>query len=280
MKVIYTDLDGTLLDQYSYSFRAAAPALHLVRQKGIPVVFCTSKTRAEVEVWRERLGIEAPFIVENGGAVYIPRGYFPFPLRDCTGRGPYDVAVFGDPYPDLVRTLETASKETSCRTLGFHNMGTADVALRTHLRISEAEMARMREYDEPFEILDPGTHRLLEAIEAHGKRWSRGGRFYHITGNNDKAAAVRYLTSLFRKVDSATLTIGIGDAWNDAGFLNVVDLPVLIRTETAEAIWKAVPRSRITDAPGPAGWNEVVLEIAAGPAVPARPSACVAGCHT
>lgn len=268
MYVIYTDLDGTLLDRYSYSFSAAATALETAREKGIPVVFCTSKTRAEVEAWRKRIGIDAPFIVENGGAIYIPRGYFSFPPPDCRERGGYDVVEFGDDYLDLVGVLETASKESGCRTLGFHAMSTAEIALRTHMRISDAELARMREYDEPFEILDAGTHRLLQAIESRGKRWNRGGRFYHITGNNDKAMAVRRLTALFREADPGVLTIGAGDAWNDVAFLNAVDFPVLIRTETVDAIWKEVPRGIITDSPGPAGWNEAVLRIIGAEAHP------------
>jgi len=261
MYVIFTDLDGTLLDRYSYSFQAAVPGLQAARENGVPVVFCTSKTRAEVEVWRSRTGIDAPFIVENGGAVYIPCGYFPFPLPGCGGRGRYEVMEFGTAYQELVSTLETASKESGCRTLGFHAMSTAEIALRTHMRIADAELARMREYDEPFQILDSGTHRLLEAIAAHGKRWNRGGRFYHITGNNDKATAVRYLMALFRQANAGVVAIGIGDAWSDVAFLNVVDIPVLIRTETVQAIWREVPRGLISDSPGPAGWNETVLKI-------------------
>jgi predicted mannosyl-3-phosphoglycerate phosphatase (HAD superfamily) len=52
MIVIFTDLDGTLLDDSSYSFEPAHEALAEVRIRKIPLILCTSKTRAEKEAWR------------------------------------------------------------------------------------------------------------------------------------------------------------------------------------------------------------------------------------
>ena len=76
--VVFTDLDGTLLDRTTYSYASAVPALESLRQKKIPIVFCSAKTSAEQEAYRKELGIGDPFIVENGGAIFIPYGYFPF----------------------------------------------------------------------------------------------------------------------------------------------------------------------------------------------------------
>ena len=80
--IVFSDLDGTLLDGDDYSHDQALPALRLLRRRNIPLVLCTSKTRAEVEFHRRRLANRDPFVVENGGAVYVPEGYFPFPV-DC-----------------------------------------------------------------------------------------------------------------------------------------------------------------------------------------------------
>ena len=76
--IIVTDLDGTLLHPRTYSFEEALPALKLVRERGVPLVLCSSKTRAELEVCRKRLDNGHPFISENGGGIYLPAGYFPF----------------------------------------------------------------------------------------------------------------------------------------------------------------------------------------------------------
>ena len=77
--VIFTDLDGTLLDPYTYSCTEVMPLVTRLRDKGIPLIFCSSKTRAEQEVYQKELGIAEPFIVEDGGAIFVNQGYFPFP---------------------------------------------------------------------------------------------------------------------------------------------------------------------------------------------------------
>jgi predicted mannosyl-3-phosphoglycerate phosphatase (HAD superfamily) len=128
--------------------------------------------------------------------------------------------------------------------------------------VDQARLARRREFDEPFEILaPPRTGELLAAIEREGKRWTAGGRFHHILGASDKAAAVRLLTALYRRQLGAVTTVGLGDAPNDATFLNEVDLPVLVASPRVDRLRALVPAGRVTRLPGPAGWNEAVLAV-------------------
>ena len=76
VKLIFTDLDGSLLDHHSYSFKPAVEMLEKLESKGIPVIPITSKTMAELLPLRKLLNNHHPFIVENGAAIYIPHGYF------------------------------------------------------------------------------------------------------------------------------------------------------------------------------------------------------------
>ena len=46
--VVFSDLDGTLLDHSTYSWKAAAPALAALRDRGIPLILASSKTSAEI----------------------------------------------------------------------------------------------------------------------------------------------------------------------------------------------------------------------------------------
>ena len=64
--IIFTDLDGTLLDS-GYSFRKAMPALRLIKEKDIPLVLCSSKTKTEIDYYRKKLENDHPFVSENGG---------------------------------------------------------------------------------------------------------------------------------------------------------------------------------------------------------------------
>ena len=132
----------------------------------------------------------------------------------------------GDSYADLVNCLEEATGETGCAIRGFHEMTIEEVAHVCDLTPDSATLAKAREFDEPFLILDNDkAAALLAAIERRGKRWTRGGRFHHILGNNDKAAAVIALLDVYRLRGETVRSIGIGDGMNDAAFLNVVDVP-------------------------------------------------------
>ncbi len=259
MVLLFSDLDGTLLDSRTYSYEAARPALEAIGRRGIPLVVVTSKTRAEVELWRRRLGNEEPFIVENGGAVYIPRGYFPFKIEGARRREGYDVIELGTPYGELVAGLRRAAQESGCEALGFSDMSVADICRRTLLTVQQAELAKQREYDEPFEIVGPGTYRLLEAISGLGMAWTRGDRFYHVTGGNDKTGAVARLIGLYRRLAEEVTSVGVGDGPNDVNFLNAVDIPVIVQSRYADSVRRAVPRALVSRLPGPHGWNEVVV---------------------
>ena len=50
-QVLFTDLDGTLLDLFDYSYDAALPALEFLKKRKIPVIVCTAKTLAENEYY-------------------------------------------------------------------------------------------------------------------------------------------------------------------------------------------------------------------------------------
>ena len=72
--LVATDLDGTLLDRETYDFAPARPALDALREARVPLVLCSSKTRAEMEPLAVAIGAPGPLVVENGGAVVAPGG--------------------------------------------------------------------------------------------------------------------------------------------------------------------------------------------------------------
>ncbi len=80
--VIFADLDGTFLDE-GYRYGHTKPIVNQLSALGGSVIFCSSKTRDEIEFYRKVVGIKEPFIVENGAAIYIPKDYFPFSYACC-----------------------------------------------------------------------------------------------------------------------------------------------------------------------------------------------------
>lgn len=259
-RVVVTDLDGSLFHPSTYSFEAAMPALELLRQRDIPLVLCSSKTRAELEDYRERLHNQHPFIVENGGEILIPDDYFSFSIEGKKRDG-YRVISLGTPYPEIRRQFVQIRDKMGISVRGFGDMTLDEVASLTGLTKHEAALAMQREYDEPFVFPDASDELLLQAIEASDLKLTQG-RLFHIMGNHDKGKAVTILRRFFDQKQGPVAIIGLGDSLNDLPLLAAVDQPVLIRKEDGTHDPRInIPGLYRTEGIGPAGWNEAVLKF-------------------
>jgi len=267
--IVFSDLDGTLLDHDSYSAGAAADALELLARTGIPLVFCSSKTRGEIQLVQQELNIQHPFVAENGGALYVPAGYFAFAVPHARVSSGYDVIQYGRPYEEVVEALGRASRRARIPVLGFNDMSVEDIARECRLPLLRARLAKSREYDEPFRILQTGNdvrRQLERALVAEGLGCSAGGRFDHAGGHVDKSMPVRLLTTLYQRSMGPVRTVGLGDAANDLPLLRQVDVPVVVRGDSgveSARLLASVPRAVPTRARGPAGWSESIIAIVA-----------------
>ena len=260
--IIYTDLDGTLLDHGSYSWRAAKPALDLIKKRGIPLILCSSKTRAEMQPLQTELGIMGPIICENGGGVFAPGGH---PLAQKGHWRPLEASWMMWPIGMDIAELRTRFEgfKMKFEARGFGDMSDAEVAGLTGLSLEQAARARRREFNEPL-ILPHAAEQeaeFIKAAHAAGLQVTQGGRFYHLLGGGDKGRAVELVSRLYRELHTGLETMALGDAPNDAPMLKEVDRPVLVRRHDgthadieAQNLYKA-------DGIGPAGWNEAVLKV-------------------
>jgi mannosyl-3-phosphoglycerate phosphatase len=266
--LIFTDLDGTFLDSDTYSFKPALPALREIQKRKIPLILCSSKTRAELEIYRKSLKIGDPFISENGGAIFIPPRYFAHLPAGIKRKGNYWVWEQGMPYRTIRKKLQEVSTKLKLKVRGFGDLKTKEVSFLTHLSLSEANLAKKREYDEPFYFLKEPEKREINIVEREfikvGLSLTRGGRFFHLTGGNDKGKAVLRLIQLYQtNRQNELITVGLGDSWNDLPLLEEVDVPVLIRKKDNSYDSEILKKLSVTKAPGigPKGWNRSVLDL-------------------
>ena len=265
--MVISDLDGTLLDSLTYSYTTATDALAALKKRGACLVLASSKTRAELEPIRSRLSHDGPFIVENGGALCVPVGFFRVPLEGAICRDGYEIIGFGTSYVTLRAALKDMASLLGIEIKGFGDMTIEEVAERTGLTHHEATLAKQREYDEPI-VLDNDA--LIESVcreaAARGLTCTRGGPFYHLLGPNDKGTACRFLIQYYRRQLAASqrrlYTIGIGDSANDLPMLATVDQPILVQKPDG-SYDPAGQFPHVLYAPGigPAGWNAAVLHV-------------------
>jgi mannosyl-3-phosphoglycerate phosphatase len=264
--IIFTDLDDTLLDHDSYDWEKAKPSLAYCQKTGIPVILVSSKTRVEIAELHMTMGLNTPFVSENGGGIFFPLDFFEGNAgKDFMQIGDVWKLELGIPYRNLVKELKEIGRELGVILRGFSDMTPKEVSELTGLSEERSLLALSREFDEPFIIAgkDDIDSAALERVAAKkGLRISRGGRFFHLHGNNDKGEAISRLLSFYREKHGPVFALALGDSPNDFDMFRRVDQPILVRSEkTFPGIESEFPGIIITDKPGPEGWNSAVLGL-------------------
>jgi mannosyl-3-phosphoglycerate phosphatase len=235
--VVFADLDGTFLDD-RYDFSETKPIVDQLSALGSSIVFCSSKTRIEIEFYSKAAGINEPFIAENGAAIFIPKDYFPFSYG-CTETSRYNVIRLGASYQSLRQKLAKIKAATAASIVGFGDMSLEELAVDTGLPLNLAKLAQKREHDEPFRIVEGNKAQVLNAIKHEGLHCTEGGRYFHLTGNNDKGKAVAVLKNLYSQTFGKIETFGVGDGPNDLPMLKAVDKPFFINKATVNSRFNA-----------------------------------------
>lgn len=254
--MIVTDLDGTLLDHQTYRWQPAEPWLTRLREHAIPVVFCSSKTAAEIIPLQQELGFAgAPFISENGAFVYYnddaAEHIKPFAGRD---------------YATLCQILTRLRQRDGFRFTGFADVDEHEIAEWTGLTPAAATRAKMRQASESLIWRDTPQqfNRFQQRLDEEQLELVQGGRFWHVMGKGSgKGNALRWLLERRAAIDSLSerraITVGLGDGPNDTPMLEHVDRAVVVRgySRNVPALQRSDSQNvYYTAAFGPEGWIE------------------------
>tara|TARA_R110002020_G_scaffold64495_3_gene171128 strand:- start:1249 stop:2085 length:837 start_codon:yes stop_codon:yes gene_type:complete len=251
--MIFTDLDGTLLDHATYSYAAALPALERLRQLGIPLILASSKTAAEISPLREALGFShCEAIVENGSGI-LEAG--------CDAEGS------GEHYRQILEILSDVPLALRSRYQGFSDWSADEVAARTGLSPDEARHAKLRRFSEPGLWLgdEAGRDAFVASMEARGLRVQQGGRFLTLSFGGSKAARMVDIAQRSSRDGRERFTVALGDAENDVAMIEQARLGVIIPNPAHKGIplLEGEASGRIIRAqfPGPVGWNDVLTAL-------------------
>lgn len=265
--IIFTDLDGSLLDHESYSWQAASNALNEIRHRNIPLIICSSKTCSEIQELCQKLDIYHPFIFENGCGVAVPRDYFCADFRH-EGRADYEFHYLGDKLPVIHETLAKVNTQGQYRYELFSQIPAERIALVTGLSPGQAGLAARRQCSEPllWHDSESALSAFREKLQKQGLSISRGGRFHSVTGGSNKGRAVKWLLAEYKKhaQNAVFVSLALGDGENDIDMFRAVDHASLINNPHIE-------QTRLqgfcglgkTGLVGPAGWNRAVLDFIA-----------------
>ena len=159
--LIFSDIDNTLLQSYvikegeiyhTEEYGEIKEVVQSLRKNNIPLVLCSSKTRVEQEKIRKYLEIEDPFIVENGGAIYIPENYFPIDLEELglsiNHINENLVIELGKSYNRIIETLQEIREIFHIEFIAVHDLSLSELAQKVGITINDAKLMASREYSE------------------------------------------------------------------------------------------------------------------------------------
>ncbi|WP_144211601.1 HAD-IIB family hydrolase [Shewanella donghaensis] len=263
--LIFTDMDGTLLDHFDYSFSSAIDVIEGLNEKKIPIIPNTSKTFAEMEKFQQTIGFNSPFISENGAVIYIPIGYFDNQPIDTITQGYYWVKEFCQQRSHWLSLLTLEAIEFAGDYIGFSSLSAEELCELTDLAPDKAALALVRHYSEPllWTSDEPRKQAFIEHMKSLGANMLQGGRFLHVGGHTDKGLAMDWLAQVYaNQYQTCVQTIALGDSGNDSAMLEAADIAIQIKSPT-----HTFPQIHTSSQPiqsshyGPKGWAECLQAL-------------------
>jgi mannosyl-3-phosphoglycerate phosphatase len=267
-RLVVSGIDGCILDPLTRDYAPARPAIAQLARLHLPLVLCSTRSRAEVAFVARVLGLDAPLVAENGALLLVPhahlRGGVPGGERD----GDWHVLRLGPRRETLRRTLEDLAAEAVVRVRLLADLTGDERRQRGGLAsLLGPAAAASREHTEPFLLEgEADAAALARAAEARGLRLTRGQSFWHLCGGADKGLALRTLFALYEREGRRPEVIGLGSWPVDLPMLRAVDRPIVVPGHGGRvdpALAEGLPGAERAWQGGPRGWADAVLSALA-----------------
>tara|TARA_B100000945_G_scaffold147140_1_gene117815 strand:- start:12 stop:809 length:798 start_codon:yes stop_codon:yes gene_type:complete len=249
---IFTDLDASLIQRDTFKFDEIKDYIKSLISKGIYIIPNTSKTEIEINEFNKELGLNLPYISENGSSInglnLINKN---FPNQINLSRDKDDIfKIFKKIVPENLkvkcRLIFKMEKKVQSKIFGLSGKKLKD--------------ALNRNYSIPFIFsgnLDQ-RRQLNEIVNKGGLTLHEGGRVINICDNVSKVKSMNKIIKMVKKTEDNVKIIGVGDNYNDLDMLKNSNIACLVFNDqfTMEPI--NINNCIVSKNPAPIGWQEVV----------------------
>ncbi|HJU78084.1 MAG TPA: HAD-IIB family hydrolase [Nitrososphaeraceae archaeon] len=262
-KVIFTDIDGTLLDSRFPDINKMKELVEMTLRNGIHLIFCSSKTELEQNKIKSEVYLHEPYIVENGGATIIPVDYFKKTKINNSriSQNNYIIET-GGPAIKIRSLLKKIKDKYDIDFIGVSDISVSELSKITKLSQEYASRMMDRKYSETIvQINNMDFTDFAKIIEKEGLKIIPGNQYFDITIGNDKGTGVSILIDTFREeYANNVIFFGIGDSRNDEPMLTLVDIPMLV--QKFDGNWDNLQFDKLhkINGIGSKGW-EIALEL-------------------
>lgn len=263
-KLLFTDLDGTLLDLETYSPELVRASVKNLKAAGVSIIFCSSKTWAEQEHYLKELELDEPVIVENGSGIFLPQNSN-LSIKNRKPINDKHIIALGKSYDEILSAVRESANRYYPTLKYYDNLSIAEISRITGLPSEAAQKAKMRNYSETIFNADPQSDaytKFENALKSHGLQCISGSKYITITSvESDKGRAVKILIDAYQHKYGKVTSYGAGDSLNDFAMLEVVDFPYLV--QKPDSSWADINLNRLTKVSkvGPTGWKIIAREI-------------------
>ncbi len=250
--IIFTDLDGSLLHRDTFKFDSIKDYIKRLINSGIIIIPNSSKTEKEIEKFNEELGVELPYISENGSAIHglnlINQN---FPNKIILSREKEELLkIFNKKTPEkLINKCVQISKLSKKEQEKI--FGQKDDKLKDALK---------RKYTLPFLFNGNNSEKikLLKVLSSNSLTLQEGGRVLNLCDNINKIKSMNKVIKILKKTENKIKTIAVGDNYNDLEMLKNSDIPCLVFNDQFKMDRINIDNLIFSNKPSPEGWADVI----------------------
>ena len=254
--VFITDLDGTLLGYDDFSFTSIREDFLNLLDRGIQIIFNSSKTAGEIRALCDDLDVKLPFICENGAALFNADLLVgDMSLSDALPSS----MVLGTTVDGLMAAWDEAIDPALRRhCIMLDAMGPKAQQRVLGLAGEQLSRALDRDFSVLFSFYGPhgAFSDLCSQAAFAGLCVHSGGRVHCLSGQHDKASFNAMIRQRCSAPAGKAVIIGFGDSQNDIALLSQADVACVLPRPRQPVLQLADPPSKVISVsqPAPSGW--------------------------
>ena len=250
--VIFTDLDGSLLHRDTFKFDSIKDYIKSLVSKGVIIIPNSSKTEKEIEKFNEELGLNLPYISENGSSIHG--------LNLITSNFP-DKLVLSREKEELLKIYENKVPEKlKEKCFQISKMSKKEKENILGQKDEKLKDALNRKYTLPFLFKGDKNekYRLIKILNSNSLTLQEGGRVYNLCDNINKVKSMNRVIKILKKTEDKIKTIAVGDNFNDLEMLRNCDIPCLVFNDKFKLDQININNLIFSNKPSPEGWADVI----------------------
>ncbi len=251
--IIFTDLDGSLLDKDTFEFHEIEDYFRDLVLKGIKIIPNSSKTEAELSDFNNQYNLNLSFVAENGSSIHgLNLIHKNLPERISLSRSTDQIyKVYNENIPsDLKQKVTFILKLKSKEQKEIFD-----------LPLDKMKLAIKREHSIPIQFNGTVSEKneFFKIINDSGLTIQTGGRIMNICDNTNKSKAMLKTVELIKEeMIDEIITIGVGDNQNDIEMLKNTNYACLVKNDNFDSSLINIDNLIKSSEPSPKGWADVI----------------------